>query len=294
MAWATTSRGALDRWAEDVEDDSWAYDNAVTYYQRAMNFDGPTPGARFANATPSYDTGLTAKGGPLSVTYANYAFSWASWVATAMQGIGILNTDSFISGSLNGSAYNQNTINYETGERESADSAYLRPYLDRSNLFLFDNTLGEKIIFDGIKATGVSVSSGGVTRTLKASREVIVAGGVFQSPQLLMVSGVGPASVLKQHKIKVVADRPGVGQNLDDQWTIGVSYRVNIETASTLALPQNSDKNVQLFLANHTGPLASPGGEYAGFEKIPSEFRDNFSESTKKGKWRAPFPSSRF
>lgn len=283
MAWATTSRGALDRWAAEVGDDSWKYDHAVKYYQKAMNFEPPTPGARFANATPAYNPDLVATGGPLAVTYSNYAFSWTTWVAVAMKGIGIPNTDSFINGALNGSAYNQNTINHKTGDRASADRAYLRPYLHRSNLFVFDNTLAEKIMFNGVKATGVKIRSANQNKTLTARREVIVSGGVFQSPQLLMVSGVGPASLLARHNIKVVADRPGVGQNLDDQWAVGIGYRVNIETASTLALPANADNNVRLFQHNQTGPLTSAGGEYAGYEKIPDALRSNFSDSAKKG-----------
>lgn len=275
----------MDRWAAEVGDASWKYDDIVKYYQKAMNFEPPTPGARFANATPAYNPDLIATGGPLAVTYANYAFSWSTWVAVAMEGIGIPNTDSFINGALNGSAYNQNTINHTTGERASADRAYLRPYLHRPNLFVFDNSLAQKVVFDGVKATGVKITSGNQTKTLTARREVIISGGVFQSPQLLMVSGVGPASLLVQHNIDVVADRPGVGQNLDDQWAVGIGYRVNIETASTLALPAIADNNVQLFRQNQTGPLASPGGEYAGYEKIPEELRSNFSDSTKKGEF---------
>ncbi|KAI0204039.1 putative choline dehydrogenase [Astrocystis sublimbata] len=284
MAWATTSRGAMDRWADEVGDDSWKYDEVAKYYQKAMNFENPTAGARFANATPAYNPDMIAKGGPVGVTYAQYTWSWASWMATAMQGIGILNTDSFINGALNGSAYNQNTIDHKTGDRVSADRAYLRPYQQRPNLYVFDNTLAEKIVFDGTKATGVQTENS----TLTALREVIISGGVFQSPQLLLVSGVGPASLLAQHDIKVVADRPGVGQNLDDQWTVGIGYRVNVETASTLTLPAHTDENVRLFNENQNGPLASAGGEYAGFEKIPDELRANFSAETKEALAKLP------
>lgn len=282
MAWGDSSRGTFAKWADEVGDDSWQYDNIKQYYRKAENFTPPDASTRLANATVSYNEALVHEGGPLDVSYSAYSYSWTTWLAVALEGIGIRNTDSFVTGELNGSAWQQHTINHTTGFRASADRGYLRPYLHRPNLVVFDKTLAERVLFDGKRAIGVEVTTANSTYTLNATREVIVSGGVFQSPQLLQVSGVGPAALLEAHGIPVVADRPGVGQNLDDQILVGVSYRVNVPTLSTLALGDNVAMDIELFNTNATGRLTSPGGEFVGYEKVPQELRANFSESTVK------------
>ena len=98
---------------------------------------------------------------------------------------------------------------------------FLRHGLGNPNLVVYDQTLAKKVIFDGNKkAIAVAVDSDGLQYTLSANKEVIVSGGAFQSPQILMVSGVGPAATLQQHGIPVIADRPGVGQNMQVSRTI--------------------------------------------------------------------------
>lgn len=284
MAWGDSCKGAFEKWADSVGDKSYLYDNVVKYYKKAMNFTPPDLSSRLANATPVYNPALVSEGGPLDVSYSSYSYSWTTWLAVALQGLGIQNTDSFIKGELNGSAWQMHTINHTTGFRESADRAYLRPYLHRPNLVVFDKTFGEKIVFDSTKrAVGVDVTSGSSSFTLNATREVIVAGGVFQSPQLLQVSGVGSADLLQKHNITVIADRLGVGQNLQEQILFGVSYQVNVPTLSTLGTGENVAIEVEQFNTNATGRLTSPGGEYVGFEKVPQELRSNFSEITVKG-----------
>ncbi|KAL9602708.1 MAG: hypothetical protein Q9219_001698 [cf. Caloplaca sp. 3 TL-2023] len=283
MAWGESSRGVFAKWADEVGDDSWQYDNVHKYYNKATNFTPPDLSTRWANATPTYDPALIVTGGPLDVSYGAYAYSWTTWLAVALDGIGIKNTNSFITGELNGSAWQQHTINHTTGFRASADRGYLRPFLHRPNLVVIDSTLGERVLFDADKrATGIEVTTANVTYTLNATREVIVSGGVFQSPQLLQVSGVGPAALLESHGIPVVADRPGVGQNLDDQILFGVSYRVNVPTLSTIGSPDYTAGDVELFNTNATGRLTSPGGEYVGYEKVPQELRSGFSPDTVK------------
>lgn len=286
MAWADSCKGAFERWADVVGDQSYTYDNVAKYYRKAMNFTPPNMDTRLANATPSYNHALVAEGGPLDVSYPAYAYSWTTWVGVALEGIGLKKTDSFINGALNGSAWHMSTINHTTGFRASADRAYLRPYLQRPNMAVFNGTLGERIIFDNDKvATGVVVTTGNTSYTLNASREVIVAGGVFQSPQLLQVSGVGNAALLQEHGIRVIADRPGVGQNLNDQFFFGIAYRVNLETSTSLSRGDNIAIDVKKFNTNATGRLTSPGGEYSGFEKVPEDLRSNFSASTLKSKF---------
>lgn len=129
--------------------------------------------------------------------------------------IGILPTNGFTSGTLNGSSYVLETIEESTQIRESSETAFLGPALRRDNLIVFAHTLAKRIVFDSRKrATGVSVESGGRVYTLSARNEVVLSAGAFQSPQLLMVSGVGPKATLEKFKIPVVKNLPGVGQNM--------------------------------------------------------------------------------
>ena len=92
-------------------------------------------------------------------------------------------------------------------KRESSSTAFLTPAASRSNLKIYTNTMAKKVVFSGKTAKGVLASTGGQQFTLSAKREVILAAGAFQSPQLLMVSGVGPAATLSKYKIPVIADR---------------------------------------------------------------------------------------
>ncbi|RYP61970.1 hypothetical protein DL770_009671 [Monosporascus sp. CRB-9-2] len=281
MAYSHTSKGAHQMWADQVGDQSYTYSNMLKYYRRTMNFSPPNAGARFANATPQYDIADTATGGGLDVTYASYAQSWSTWVAKGLESIGIPRTEHFINGNLLGQSWQMNTIKRSNGFRSSSQAAYLRPYLNRRNLAIFTNTLVERIVFNSLKeATGVQATTAGTACFVNAKKEVILSAGVFQSPQLLQVSGVGPAALLQKFNIKVIADRPGVGQNMMDHITVPISYRVNVITASAFGDPNYTAWAVDEFNNRATGPLASPGGDYMAMEKVPRTLRAGFSQET--------------
>ena len=106
------------------------------------------------------------------------------------------------------------------GRRWSAARAYLDPARARKNLTVWTETLAERIVFEDRRAVAVRCSQGGTVRTPRARREIVVASGAINSPQLLKLSGLGPAAELAQHGIPIVADRPGVGANLTDHLEI--------------------------------------------------------------------------
>jgi choline dehydrogenase-like flavoprotein len=110
------------------------------------------------------------------------------------------------------------------GERCSAAAAYLHPVLARANLTVLTRTRTERITMEGKRATGVIVRRGLARRRLTARREVIVAQGAFGSPQLLLLSGIGPEAELRAHGLPVVLDLPGVGQNLQDHLDFTISH----------------------------------------------------------------------
>lgn len=248
-----------------------------------MNFTPPSQDGRLANAsTRQPPQAAAAKGGPLDVSYASWAQSFSTWMGAAMESVGIHGSSAFIDGRLHGYSWLTSTINPANGHRASAETAFLTPVKSRPNLAVFDLTLGERILFDKNKAArGVQVSRGNRTYTLQARREVVVSGGTFMSPQLLQVSGIGPAEVLRQHNIAVIADRPGVGRNMNDHVFFGIAYRVNVETSTALQYGDAQLRAQDAFNANGTGPLTSPGGDFAAYEKIPAAMRAVFAPETR-------------
>jgi choline dehydrogenase len=117
-------------------------------------------------------------------------------------------------------------VNQKRGRRWSSATAFLKPVLHRPNLRLETGCLAEAIVFDGRRAAGVRWRQGGETRSARCRGEVILAAGAIGSPQLLLLSGVGPAEHLRQHGIAVVLDRPGVGANLQDHLQLRLIYQV--------------------------------------------------------------------
>lgn len=217
MAYQRGTKQSYQLWADAVGDDSYAWDNLLPFFEKSLNFTPPDIGKRGVNATPHYDEATVAVpgDGPLPVTFSNYAQAFSTWVQQGLKELGIMPRDGFTSGELIGSSFPLVNVHHESGKRASSETAFLRPALGRDNLVVYVNTMATKVVFDGDKnAVAVEVDSAGFPYTLSANKEIVLSAGAFQSPQLLMVSGVGPAETLKQFDIPVVADRPGVGQNM--------------------------------------------------------------------------------
>jgi choline dehydrogenase len=118
-------------------------------------------------------------------------------------------------------------VNQKRGRRVSTARAFLKPVLHRANLRLETGCLAEGIVFDGKRAAGVRWRQNGATRTARCRGEVILAAGSIGSTQILLLSGIGPAAHLREHGIDVVADRPGVGANLQDHLQLRLIYKVD-------------------------------------------------------------------
>lgn len=283
MAYAQTSKGAHQKWADEVGDSSYLYDNMAQYYDKTMNFAVPTEGVRTANATPMYNAADLVTGGGLDVTYATWVQSWSTWASKGLEAIGVPQVDAYLNGNLLGQSWQVSTITASDNYRSYAETGYLEPAANRSNLEVFEYTLAERIIFsDNKTATGVQVTSSttNCSYTLTASKEVILSAGVFQSPQLLMLSGVGPKDTLQKFNIDVVADRPGVGQNMQDHLTSFVEYQVDVITNSRFNDPNYLAAAIEEFNANGDGPLSSPGGDIVAMERVPQDLRSAFSNET--------------
>jgi choline dehydrogenase-like flavoprotein len=242
---------------------------------------------RFSNSTPKYNpSAFTPSGGPLQVSFANYAQSFSTWLKSGFASIGIGEAPDFNSGSLFGAQYCTSTIRPSDQTRSSSATSFVKPALLEKlfNLKIYTATRAEKILFNSAKkATGVRVKTGLISYTLSASKEVIVSAGAFQSPQLLMVSGIGPKDQLSAQKIPIISELPGVGQNMWDHPTFGPSYPVDLITLTKEARdPIYLADQVLQYATNQSGTLTNPVADFLAWEKIPSPLRDSqFSEATK-------------
>lgn len=158
-------------------------------------------------------------------------------------------------------------LNQRDGVRLSSSRAFLHPVLHRSNLQVFADTLVDRIDLRGMRATGITVRRDGRRQDLTASAEVILAAGTVNSPQLLMLSGIGPHAALARHRIEVAHALPGVGANLQDHPT--VSLAMDNPGAEYYALTWRAAPRVVLaplrYLAGHRGMLASNAAEAGSF-----------------------------
>ena len=169
-------------------------------------------------------------GGPLNVSDVTTGHEVSDAVVEACVEAGIPRNADVNGESQEGVSYYQLTV--KNGQRCSAAVAYLHPAMGRANLKVETRALTTKVIFEGKRAVGVEYIQNGERRIARARREVILAGGAINSPQLLQLSGVGPGALLAEHGIPVVADLPGVGENLQDHYVMAVTYRLKAGTVS--------------------------------------------------------------
>ncbi|KAF7189262.1 Patulin synthase [Pseudocercospora fuligena] len=284
MIYQRPTVGSLQQWADAVGDSSYTWSSWLPDFKKSVSFTPPGP-LRAANASAEYNAAAFQSGGPLRVSYANYASTFSSWIELALNSIGIGQAQDFNSGSLFGAQYCSSTIQPGSQKRDSSQTSFLDAASGRSNLKVYSVTKAKKILFDSNKkATGVSVVTAGIAPyTITAKKEVIVSAGAFQSPQILMVSGIGPASTLSKFNIPVLSNLAGVGQNMWDHIFFGPSYRVKLDTFTRLA-------NDLLYVASQfafdysilkRGPLTNPVCDFLGWEKVPAALKNAFSASSK-------------
>ena len=170
--------------------------------------------------------------------------------------LGVPRNDDFNGERQEGVGYYQ--LFTRNGWRSSTSVAYLKPARRRPNLRVETGAQAERVLFEGRRATGVRYRQGGRSLVARARREVILAAGAIQSPQLLQLSGVGPGELLRAHGIEVVSDRPGVGENLQDHLQLRLVYKCTkpITTNDDLASWWRSAKLGLEWLLFRSGALA--------------------------------------
>lgn len=193
----------FDHWAE-VGAQGWSYADVLPYFKRMENSDGGEEGWRGTD-------------GPMHVKRGKEDNPLFDAFKTAGAQAGFETTEDYNGSKQEGFGSMEQTI-YK-GRRWSTANAYLKPALKRPNVSLV-KAFARKVVIENGRATGVEVDIGGKISVVKARREVIIAASSINSPKLLMLSGIGPAEHLREHGIEVIADRPGVGANLQDHMEV--------------------------------------------------------------------------
>lgn len=284
MAYQRGTKDSYNMWASQVGDDSYRWDNFLPFFQKSVNFTPAPNDLRFANASAPYNPdAFSPGGGPLQVTFPPWGTSFASWFRMALKTIGLKDVTDAVSGELNGISFQMNSIDPVDYTRSSSETSYLRQGLAEPSLTVYKNSMAKKIMFDDSKkATGVMVDTAGSKYSLMAKKEVIVSGGPMQSPQMLMVSGIGPQDTLQQFDIPVISNLPGVGQNMWDHWFFGPSYRVDVMTHSAIGNKTFAAKATDNYVNNQTGIMTNSGADIFSWEKLPQEERRKLTDSTQK------------
>ncbi|MCJ1436763.1 hypothetical protein MMC27_006145 [Xylographa pallens] len=288
MAYHRGTVGAYQRWADLAGDQSYTFKSLLPYFQKSCQLTPPNNAKRRTpNSTIKYDpSAFSTTGGPLQVSWSNWVDPALTWFQLAFTSIGLPISDvNFNSGILSGfSAWITSTISPTQAERSSSQSSFLKQAILNTSLIVYTQAQANKILFNSTGASkpvasGVLVTTQNVNYIISAKKEVILSAGVFHSPQLLMVSGIGSRTTLENYNIPVLSDLPGVGQNLWDQILFGVVNPISVPTAAQLITePQYASESVTQYLQDAAGPLSSLNG-FIAFEKIPSNLRSNFTKA---------------
>ncbi len=245
-----------DRWAQ-LGNRGWSYAEVLPYFKRAESWE---------HGEDEYHGG----GGPLRTSRVKDFHPLAlAWLEAGAQA-GYQRTSDVNAASQEGFGPLDSTIS--EGRRYSTAYCYLRPALSRPNLKVITHALASRVLMQGGRAVGVEYLRKGRTETLRADREVILAGGAINSPQLLQLSGIGDGDHLRALGLKTVHDLKGVGRNLSDH----VAAEIRQMCARPISLlnelrPLKIAKSLVRYMLTRKGPIAHPGIEAVAFVKSRPE-----------------------
>lgn len=254
MLYVRGNRWDYDNWAA-LGNPGWSYEDVLPYFKKAEN-----------NETK--DDEFHGKGGPLNVANLRAPSPLGDLYTEAANQLQIPPCPDYNGADQFGT--HQFQVTHINGERCSAAKGYITPNLDRPNLKVITHALTEKVLFEGKKAVGVAYSQGGSRLEIKASKEVILSGGAFGSPQIMMLSGIGSGEELRRHGIEVLHEAPGVGQNLQDHIDLVYSYKTK-NTKDTFGVSAGGTidmtKAIFQWRNKRRGKLTSPFAECGAFAR---------------------------
>jgi choline dehydrogenase len=238
MIYIRGNRADYDYWRE-LGNPGWGFAEVLPYFKKSEN--------RERGASEYHGVG-----GPVNVADPRYVNPLTRAFLAAAGEIGIASNPDFNGEEQDGAALYQ--LTQKKGARCGAADGYLQPARERSNLTVVTGAHAARVLLEGKRAVGVAFLRDGAMQEARADGEVILAGGTVNSPQLLMLSGIGPADELKAARISAIQDLPGVGKNLQDHPMVSVGYlctqKVSLDGAETLG-------NFLRWLVWKNGPLAS-------------------------------------
>lgn len=255
MAYVRGNPEDYNRWAASGLPD-WSYEKVLPYFRRAERWERGAD--RWRGDTGPLNTIAGRSTDPLHEAYRD-----------AVLGVGVPWTDDYNGERNEGIGIAQHTI--RDGWRESAATAYVKS-IRRPNLAMKTDAYVERILCEGSRAAGLQYRYRGETREVRASRCVIISAGAIKSPQLLMLSGIGPASALQALGIRVQADLPGVGQNLQEHLASGVVYRRR--PPGPMVAQMRADRaaiNAARAIVFGTGPMSILPTKYQAFVRTTPE-----------------------
>src|SRR3954470_18621420 len=247
MIYIRGNRADYDEWAAQGAT-GWGYDDVLPYFKRAED-------------NERGENEWHGAAGPLRVSEGRARTRTCADFLEAADAFGLPANPDFNAAEQDGVGWYQ--VTQRDGKRGSAAVSYLHPSMGRPNLEVQTGCYALKVLFEGSRAVGVQVAHGSEVVDFRAEREVIVCGGAYNSPQILMLSGIGRPEELELLQIPVVAESRQVGMNLSDHPTAGVTYFCQDESSLKDAL---NDANLAMWMQGQ-GPLTSNIGENGGFAR---------------------------
>ncbi|NOH27128.1 GMC family oxidoreductase [Vibrio mediterranei] len=252
MMYARGHRYDYDLWAS-LGNEGWSYDECLPYFKKAEN-------------NEVHHDDFHGQGGPLNVADLRSPSPMVERYLSACESIGVP-TNHDVNGAEQFGAM-QTQVTQLNGERCSAAKAYLTPNLNRPNLTVLTKATTHKVLFDGKRAIGVEYGMKGQRFQIYCNKEVILSAGAFGTPQVLLLSGVGPKQELDKHGIDQVHELAGVGKNLQDHIDLVHSYRTTAKRDTfgvSLKMASEASKAVPQWFKQRQGKLSSNFAEGIGF-----------------------------
>ncbi len=259
MVWIRGTKEDYDDW-EALGNTGWGWADMLPVFKELEDCEGGANEWRGAGG-PIRISRIDSNIHPLTRTYIK---------AAAQAGLPF--NDDFNGASQEGAGLYQ--INTKGGRRMSASRAFLRPAMKRSNVTLITRAHVTRILFEGKRAVGVEYVKGGVTKSARAGREVILSGGAVNSPQLLQLSGIGDPALLGSLDIPIIHANTNVGQHLQDHQGINYSYKAKIPTLNQTLRPLWGKLMIGLrYILFRSGPLAISMNQGGGFFRTSDKYR---------------------
>jgi choline dehydrogenase len=258
MIYMRGQAGDYDHWADLTDDASWRWDKVLPLFKQSEDY--------YGGASENHGVG-----GEWRVEKQRLSWDILNAFRDAAQQVGIPKTSDFNGGDNSGSAYFD--VNQRRGIRWNTSKAFLKPAARRPNLTIMTGCHVERLLLEtaetGPRCTGIVFTGGGTQWQATAKRETLLTAGAIGSPQLLQLSGIGPAALLREHGITPVLDSPGVGGNLQDHLQLRMVYKVQgVKTLNVMASNIVGKMQIGLqYALFQSGPMSMAPSQLGAFAK---------------------------